>query len=143
MKNENGVTIMALIITITIMILIVATVLYTASGIDTEVEDDVLIAELKTIHHIVLQEYNKKITLGNEYDYKGTVSTLEIFDNHSENLGITFEEKHDKYYTLIPDDLKALGAKNVSSEYLVCYETGEVANISYYKTSDGEPLYTK
>ncbi|MBR6505161.1 MAG: hypothetical protein IKT41_05635 [Clostridia bacterium] len=138
MKNENGITILALIVTIVIMSVIGFTVFYSAKGIDDNIDDDILIAELKTVHHIVLQEYNKKLTLG-DYILKG----VEVTDLTEYNTNLGFELTGDNYYKLLPSHLEAIGAKNATSSYLVCYETGEVANISTYKTSDGEPLYTK
>lgn len=146
MKNENGVTILALVVTITIMAIISFAVFYTAKGINTEIDDDILLAELETVHHIVLQEWNKKLTLGNSYKYihEETTVTSTNFDNYKASLsGVTFKKTYDKYYELTPSDLESLGAKNVSSKYLVCYETGEVANITEYKTDSGEILYTK
>ena len=145
MKNENGITLLALVITLTAMAIIGLTIFYAAEGIDTKVEDDALKAELDIVHHIVLQEYNKKLTLGEEYKYiheETTVTETEL-ENYQTSLNVIFEKTHDKYYKLTPANLKSLGAKNVSSDYLVCYETGEVANILKYKTSDGEILYTK
>ena len=64
MKDEKGVTLLALVITLTVMAIIGLTVFYTAEGLDETVDDDVLRAELQTVHHIVLQEWNKKLTLG-------------------------------------------------------------------------------
>lgn len=145
MKSEKGITIISLIVTIVIMAIISSTVLYTANGIDEDIDDDVLIAELKTVHHIVLQEYNKKLTLGEEYRLKGTqLTTSDELQDHKTSLGIEkFQTTFDKYYKLTQENLNQIGAKNATSEYLVCYETGEVANIIEYKTSNGEPLYTK
>lgn len=139
MKNEKGVTLLALVITLTVLAIIGFTVFFTAKELDENVEDDVLIEELKTVQHIVLQEYNKKLTLGDEYIYKGTkVTNIETYNT---NLGINLLTSN-SYYELTPDNFKSLRVKNVSSKYLVCYETGEVVNIDY-KTSGGEILYTK
>jgi len=149
MKNEKGITLLALAITLTVMAIIGLTVFYTAEGLDTEVEDDVLIAELETVHHIVLQEWNKKLTLGDKYVLKGTVlSNADDLENHRIKLEIKrFKTTYDKYYILTSEQLNQIGAKNVTSEteYLVCYETGEVANIKHYKTrgENSESLYTK
>lgn len=165
MKNENGITILALVITIVIMTVITFTVFYTAKGIDENVEDDVLLTELETVHHIVLQEWNKKLTLGTytldgtpvENDADTTAEEEGILKEQTKlNQGVesakqisfkrkpTNENRYYEYFKLTPADLKLLGAKNATSDYLVCYETGEVANITKYKTSDGETiLYTK
>jgi len=148
MKNENGITLLTLVITITIMVIIGLTVLFTAEGLDVEVEDEMLVAELKTVQHIVLQEWNKKLTLGDdEYNLKGTVlSNANDLENCRIGLEIDeFKTTYDKYYKLTAEQLNQIGVKNVipETEYLVCYETGEVANISEYKTSTGEILYTK
>lgn len=140
MKNEKGITLLALVITLTIMAIIGLTVFYTAEGLDTEVEDDVLIAELETVHHIVLQEYNKKLTLGDEYEYEGESETLSTPENESI---LDYKNKFGgTVYELDTEDLNDIGAKNATSTYWVCYDTGEVLNIDY-TTSTGEVLYTK
>ena len=140
MKNENGITLLALVVTITVMAIIGMTVFYEVNRIDKEIDDDVLIAELKTVYHIVLQEWNKKLTLGDDYTLKG----IKVTDLATHNVNLGFElATSNTYYELTPNNLNSIGAKNTTSKYLVCYETGEVANISYYKTSDGEILYTK
>lgn len=137
MKNEKGITLLALAVTMVIIAIIGFTVFYTAEGLDEGVDDDVLLAELQTVHHIVLQEYNKKLTLGDEYEYKGTIyngTIASIFDGT-------------ELYILSAEDLKSIGAKNVSSTYLVCYDTGEVANVDNngesIRMSGDKQLYTK
>ena len=164
MKNEKGITLMALVITLIVIGIISFTVFYTAKGINIDVEDDVLEAELQTVHHIVLQEYSKELTLGEGYTLIG--NPIINSNDSTDELGIKQDklnqgvesskqisfirkttengvERYYEYYKLTPNNLKSLGAKNATSDYLVCDETGEVANISKYKTSAGEPLYTK
>jgi len=139
MKNEKGITILALIVTIIVMTIITFTVFYSAKGIDKSTEDDMLFMELKTVQHIVLQEYNKKLVLGDKYNYIG-IPTTNISD-YNQKLGNKLKE-NTIYYILGKDDLEKIGAKNVNSKYyLVCYETGEVANISEFETSDREKLH--
>ena len=139
MKNEKGITILSLIVTLTILAIIGLTIFYTATGIDENVEDDVLIAELETIHHIILQEYNKKLTLS-EYEYKGT--TLLATPKYQSIIDYKDEFVGSNIYEINKENLNDIGAKNVKSRYWVCYETGEVLNIDYIK-SNGEVLYTK
>ena len=69
--------------------------------------------------------------------------------NRIDYLVDTLNKYNYEYYILdienevTKEQLEKIGAKNVSSKYLVCYETGEVANITEYKTDSGDILYTK
>ena len=140
MKSENGITLLALIVTLTVIAIIGLTVVYTGRNVKQNTNDDVLLMELQTVHHIVLQEYNKKLTLGDDYKVVGVkVANISTYNSNFENK----LSNENTYYILDIYDLESIGAKNVGSNYLVCYETGEVANITKYSTSTGEVLYTK
>lgn len=142
MKSEKGITLSALTITLVIMAIIGLTVFYSGKEINEETKDDLLIAELQTVHHIVLQEYNKELTLGEgNYEYKGT-TTLSTIEDSIISQYLTDKFQGVTVYELDTNALKEIGAKNATSTYWVCYKTGEVANIDY-TTSTGEVLYTK
>ena len=80
------------------------------------------------------------ITPSLKYIYKGTTDL-----STPENATI-LEYKNDFegtiIYELTIENLKSIGAKNATSNYWVCYDTGEVLNINHTK-SNGEILYTK
>lgn len=140
MKSESGITILALVVTITIMAIIGLTLVYTGEEVNKSTEDDILKAQLQTIHHVILQEYDKKLTLGADYNYVGDKVT--DISAHNLNIGNKLSDEN-TYYELDSDDFNAIGLKNITSKYLVCYETGEVANITQYTTRTGEILYIK
>lgn len=158
LKNEKGVTLAAL--TITIIILLILASVGTYSGIEAlrSANEESQISELEMLQHVVLENYSKYLITHNVERYivgkplsyaevKTLVNgidssiTLKINDYDSE------EETESKivksYYLLENTHLQEMSVNQVESgEYIVNYKTGEVINKSVQKTKSGKPLYT-
>ena len=141
-KSQKGITLMALVITI-IVLLIIAGIgigeIIGNSGDINQTEDVLALSELKKIQQAVLESYLKYKQVGNDSIFLGTPidsgETLKANtqDNSSENA----------YYKVTAGNLKSLGLDNINNkdEYIVNYSTGEVFNITQKKTAKNEPLY--
>lgn len=143
MKSEKGITLIALAVTTMLMMIIGLTIFNTAYDIDENTKDDLLKAELEQVYHVVLQENSKKQTLGDDYTYKGTVATTATINYYNPYIENKFSTDKANYYILNETALEQIGIKKASASYLVCYDTGEVANITQGKNSTGEVLYKK
>lgn len=150
MKNENGVTLISLVITI-IVLLILASI-STFSGVRNvnESRDSAAKTELKFVQQAVLQTYTK-YTLTDDNDilvglqFSDFTGLNEIIEQIEEKTNITIELKDNNannYYLLDGASLHALGITNTEDEYIVNYTTGEVINKTKLVTSKSkEPLY--
>lgn len=152
-KKEKGITMIALVITI-IVLLILATITITTGVINTKgTKDVVLEAELKMIHHAVLERYTKwKVTKKDDAlvgkAIENSQKVQEILDkttsgekvkvNYDSLEGIPIENR---YYEMDEKDLEQIGVKKAKYNYIVNYRTGEVINKTKLKTSAGNPLY--
>ena len=166
MKNENGITLSALVITI-IVIFILASISINY-GVDTlnESKAKTLEASLEMVEQAVAEQYvkatelnllNVKTTSEQPATFVGTIikandlpqiagSDSIVFQKKEElagktNADITYSES---YYRLTPTDLEKLKIESdddTKYTYIVNYSTGEVYNETKQKTSLGKTLY--
>ncbi len=168
MKNEKGVTLAALVITV-IIIFILASISINY-GVDTlnESKNKNLEASLAIVEQAVAEQYMKSVELGvastkvdkidtndtkkpsvfvgkrlkNESDFPTDVdlkNKSNVLDTSNDNLTYA-----DCYYKLEPEDLISLKIESDEDNkytYIVNYSTGEVFNETKKKTSDGTLLY--
>ena len=152
-KEEKGVTLMALsIIIIVLLILTSITVNIGKDGIK-ESKEDAMLSELGMVQNAVLQR-KTKADLTNE-TYPGEKITTaginldtviaEIHANvASGEETVTRRDVEDENYYYLSDSnngLSDLGIDNSEDEYIVNYETGEVINYTTLVTGTGKPLY--
>ncbi len=152
-KEEKGVTLMALsIIIIVLLILTSITVNIGKDGIK-ESKEDAMLSELGMVQNAVLQR-KTKADLTNE-TYPGEKITTaginldtviaEINANvASGEETVTRRDVEDENYYYLSDSnngLSDLGIDNSEDEYIVNYETGEVINYTTLVTGTGKPLY--
>lgn len=152
-KEEKGVTLMALsIIIIVLLILTSITVNIGKDGIK-ESKEDAMLSELGMVQNAVLQR-KTKADLTNE-TYPGEKITTaginldtviaEINTNvASGEETVTRRDVEDENYYYLSDSnngLSDLGIDNSEDEYIVNYETGEVINYTTLVTGTGKPLY--
>lgn len=152
-KEEKGVTLMALsIIIIVLLILTSITVNIGKDGIK-ESKEDAMLSELGMVQNAVLQR-KTKADLTNE-TYPGEKITTaginldtviaEINANvASGEKTVTRRDVEDENYYYLSDSnngLSDLGIDNSEDEYIVNYETGEVINYTTLVTGTGKPLY--
>ena len=157
-KNQKGVTLIALAVTIIVIIIIASVTFY--SGISTiqDSKQQRLSSELIQVQHSVLEMYSKYKILNEEDCLIGTeVTSIEDiptdYRDVLKNSESAFKDdalKVDKYYKLdatISDtknqeDFKKIGIAGANFSYIVCYKTGEVMNIDVSTDSQGRLLYT-
>ncbi len=164
MKEEKGITLIALAITIIVLLIIAGVGIGNIAGTAGSVENtnsQVALAELKQVQQIVLETYIKSEQTHNvDYLLEGTEMTYSeikeiIMDKYDKSLDAEYTEDYyngleadKKYYKLSYFDLNNLGLTCDESKkedkkyhYMVNYSTGEVYNITTTKTEEGDPLY--
>jgi Tfp pilus assembly protein PilE len=152
MKNNNGVTLMAL--TIIIIVLLIITSVATYSGLNTlkDAKENAKLSELGIIQQAVIENYTKyKLTKNNMYIRGDAVDYNEVNNLATEmnvKLLITSaytiesdQKSTSYYYRLEKNDLEEMDISQVEDSYIVNYETGEVLNETQKKTSTGKALY--
>lgn len=168
MKNNKGITLIAL--TITIIILIILASVGTYSGLQAlrDSKEDAQIAEVGMVQQAILENYTKYKTTGNVNYLVGTPITdytivegivddinressaniqLKVPSNYYWYLNNASEEysrrfnKSYYYHELNENDLESLGIKQEEDTFIVNYITGEVINNNLRVTRTGKPLY--
>lgn len=154
LKSQKGITLMALVITI-IVLLIIAGIgigeIVGNSGDINQTEDALALSELKKIQQAVLENYIKYKQVGDEALFLGTVvdyndaeeELRQIIQNEELKANVEDNTSENKYYKLVDEQLKKMGLENINNkdEYIVNYSTGEVFNITKKKTAKNEALY--
>lgn len=158
-RNNKGITLIALVITI-VVLLIIASISIGGGieGVKTAAENK-LLTELDMVQHAVLERYTKvcitkEIVPGtpiaysemnnklNDYSERPkkseyTITDLDqVQDNQKNDIGT-----YQYYYKLDFANLKELGITNAKDTYIVNYSTGEVFNETTPKTPSGKTLY--
>lgn len=149
-KNEKGVTLSGLVVTIIVLIIILGISLNLSLDSIDQTKDRQLQAELEIVQHAAVTEYTKANQLGylesNEMpsNFVGTEVTV---SNLPKGISwvITTDptEKYKAYYELQPEDLSKIDVVNSEYVFIVNYYTGEVYNKTEETTSEGVPLYIK
>lgn len=142
-KNNKGITIVALILTVVLLIIIAGvSVGIGDNAVETTVEAD-LISELNMVQHAILERYTKasltKETLPGIDIALSDVETIILTIN--DKTGNNIELKGKNYKLLDKVALKSLRFSNIKDEYIVNYKTGEVINKTQLVTSSGKALY--
>ena len=150
MKNEKGVTLISLVITIIVLLILASISTYTGIGNIKETRESVRKTELQLVQQTVIQKYTKYNLTGDDKLLQG-VSYLDFTELNSliaeirKLIGVTIELKDDNannYYLLNKTSLANLGIANTEDEYIVNYTTGEVLNKTrLVNTESKEPLY--
>lgn len=145
-RKNNGITLVALVITI-IVLIIIASISITGILQDTdETKDNVAISELGMVQHAILERKTKAQLTKEELPGQSVTSTQlqQVIDEIKAKSGttITLEGNAEDYKLLDDEALQDLGIENYKSEYIVNYSTGEVIDITRQVTEDGEVLYT-
>lgn len=166
MKNENGITLSALVITI-IVIFILASISINY-GVDTlnESKAKTLEASLEMVEQAVAEQYvkatelnllNVKTTSEQPATFVGTIIKANDLPKIAGSDSIVFQKKEElagktnadityaeSYYRLTPTELEKLKIESdddTKYTYIVNYSTGEVYNETKQKTSLGKTLY--
>ena len=148
-SSNKGVTLVALVITIVVMIMVSAITI--PVGIDhvNRSKDQKLLSEIEMVNNAIGQRYilynktkNVDLLIGTPLEL-GEVETLASNRGiELVNIPVGFSEEEKAYYEIIPEDLIELGFENAEHIYIVNYLTGEVINKTVAITGGGEILYT-
>lgn len=147
-RNEKGVTLVALALTILVIIIIAGVGVYEGTkGISTA-KDSKLMSEVGMVQHAVLQQYVKYNTTNNDIYILGTKIDKSIVTQVAQQMGIQLVSIPDNYtnadyYKLTVGDMEKLGFENVSDEFIVNYVSGEVINYTNKTDSKGNPVYVR
>lgn len=154
-KSQKGITLMALVVTIIILLIIagigVGEIVGNGGDIN-QTEDAMALSELKKVQQAVLETYIKYKQLGNESILIGTRVTYNRAHDELSAIQMGLELKTNaeqqsmleyRYYKLEKKQLNSLGLDNIHNNdtYIVNYSTGEVFNITQKKTAKGDILY--
>lgn len=149
-KNDQAITLIALVITIVVMLILVGITVNTGLQGVNESIDNKLISELGMVNHALLERKTKASLTHEEYPGKpytdfSEINTIieEINAQNTEGTTITLKdtEHPENYYLLNQAALKDLGITEAKDEYIVNYETGEVINKTIKVTPLGKALY--
>lgn len=143
MKDTKGITLIALVLTI-IMMLIIAGISIggTITG-QKETEESVQISELGIVQHAILERYTAaRLT---KQELPGKIIKKEevekIIEEINSKSGEEITLKGTEYYKLEKTDLEKLGITQEENTFIVSYSTGEVINETLKVTKSGEALY--
>ena len=141
-KNENGITLVSLVITIIILLILATISINWGKTSLTQSEDNRLQAELEMVHHAVLETYTKHKTQAQVIEQNLPGTEINISDNQNDIPNNINMKGTGTYYKLSTKrEFEAIGMKNVKDTYIVNYETGEVLNMTKNKKSDGSVLH--
>lgn len=142
-RKNKGITLVALVITIILLIIISGISITGTIGNQKEAEAATQIEELNMIQQAILQRYTKsQLTKeelpGTKID-KQQVET--IINEINTKAGTSINLKGTEYFQLNNEDLRKLGITGKEDIYIVNYKTGEVINDTIKVTNSGEALY--
>lgn len=147
MKKNNGITLIALIITIVVMAILISVAVISVKGqggVDKEAKNNKKIYELQEVGQAVLETYLKYRQTGDE-DYLIGIQCNNISDINSyagESSTLLKDSTYTNYYVLnSEEELEKIGIKSATDFYIVNYEKGEVLNYTTPKNYDGKALY--
>lgn len=143
-KNSKGITLVALVLTIIILMIITSVTVYTGSNIIKQVSlqninTDMMLIQAKAKTIAEQAKFNK-----DNSNYKGT-PLIQVLDNKKIDKLVDegIVEDITKYYLLSKDDLNSMGLEKVdiADGYLVNYENEEVIYVKGFK--NGDKVYYK
>lgn len=142
-RKNKGITLVALVITIILLIIISGISITETVKNQKEAETVTQIEELNMIQQAILQRYTKsQLTKeelpGTKID-KQQVET--IISEINTTAGTNINLKGTEYFQLNNEDLKKIGITGKEDIYIVNYKTGEVINNTIKVTNSGEALY--
>lgn len=159
-KNNKGITLMALIITIIVLIILAGIGIGSSTGMKGNInksKETMVTAELSKIQQAVLENYIKYKQLNQEKFLKGEKISYDDAVEEFNMLGLGSNQKLKVasynistdtdpslyYYKMTKDNLNEMGLQNINNddEYIVNYSSGEVFNITQRKTASGNVLY--
>ena len=139
MKNEKGITLVALVGLVAVLVILAGVTLGELGRNKKETKSDVAKSELMMVQNAVLQRKTQgNLTSADYEELPGkNISKSEVQGIAKD---VTLSGNDGEYKLLEKDDLEQLGITNTKDSYIVNYNTGEVLNKTRYNEFD-EPLY--
>ena len=148
-KNEKGITLIALAITIIVLLILASITVYTGKESITQSKINILLSEVQMVQHAALERYTKEETFS--YDnYPGTkkyTTSQEILNeigelkNDQKLKEIITNTSAQNYYYLTPEDLEELNITNTENSYIINYKLGIAINVTKPYTQAGDAVY--
>ena len=146
-RNESGITLIALVTTIVIMIILAGITINIGSENITRNADNRMKSELGIVQHAILQR-NTKIELtgetppGSQNGEDEYSKKMDAMKTYLGTKGINLKDSTEaNYYLITQKNAGELGLSNLEYEYIVNYKTGEVFNSTKQKTNAEDVLY--
>ena len=149
--SESGITIIALVITIVVLLIIASISINMGSQELTEGTDRKLKSELGMVNHALLEKKVKVDLTGESYpgtqiqnmsEVQSIVSEINSLKTSGDTVTLKDTEAKNYYLIETEEQFNKLGIKSSNYKYIVNYKTGEVINKDILITPSGEPLYT-
>ena len=150
MNREKGITLIALIVTIIVLLIIASiTIVGSIRGID-ESQENKLLSELKMVQHAVVERKTKYDLTKDTTLLKGEVTNINKINVEGVELTLKLTQSDidtsEKAYrrlgkTQLSEIGLEVGAGSYEDTYIVNYSTGEVYNESIKTTPTGKLLY--
>ena len=151
-NKEKGITLLALVVTIIMLIILASTIVNIGQNEIKESEENAKLSELGIVQNAILQRKTKADLTDEDYPGETIIEaninlekTIEEINNNraSEEEIIKKDDDNSNYYFLSTENggLEELGITNSEDAYIVNYETGEVINYTTKLTETGKPLY--
>ena len=152
-NNQKGITLLALVITIVVLIILTSITINIGKNEITESKEDTMLSELEIVQNAILQKKTKADLIEEAYpgqtiieaniDLDEVISDINHNKNSEEDTVNRKDTNDQNYYFLSTENggLKELGITNSENAYIVNYETGEVINYTKKLTETGKPLY--
>ena len=142
-RNNRGITLIALTITIIVLLIIAAVTIGGGNESIKMSKSNKLLAELDMVQHACLERYaeykltkDSRLLVGTSVEYSTAQSVASGMGYSLENEGA--------FYELNPTntgDMESLGLSQVEDIYIVNYEKGIVMNKTINETPNGYKLY--
>ena len=170
MKNNKGITLIALAITVIVLIILASVGTYSGISALRDSKERAQISEIGIIQQAIVENYTKykmvkdinqnasnQYFIGKQMNYSDVEDiineinskrasteravTLKVTTDYGNIEGVT-EKKPEYYYLLGLEDLEKIGISQAEGDtYIVNYSTGEVINKELQVTRNGIPLY--
>lgn len=149
-KNEKGVTMVSLVVTIIVFLIILGISLNLGIISTDETKSNKMQAELQMIQQVAISEYvkAKKLNYTNSDEippnYVGTI--IDVLDLPMEiewQITENPSERYKAYYVVTPEQLADIEVSNAEDTYIINYYTGEVYNKTQKEDLTGKVLYIK
>ena len=144
-RNEKGITLIALTVTIIILLIIAAITIGGGKESIKMTKSNKLLAELDMIQHACLERYTEYKLIHDSSILVGTEVEFSVAQSLASQMGYTIEDEG-TFYELNPEnseDIESLGLSQVEDTYIINYENGLVMNKTTPEAPNGEKLFKK